>query len=93
MSEEAHAARDLAEAIEHLETLRLFDMNVQGCEMRLTWSNGSALGGYSELSQAISEIVSEGWYALKLEAIRRAEWRVDQARQKLRSALTVSGGA
>jgi hypothetical protein len=56
--------------------------------MFLTWSNGSALGGYKEMAKAISEIVSEGWFALKEEAIRRAEAQVAIARAALRQQLS-----
>lgn len=88
MSQEVWKLRALVEAIDHLETLKLFQMNVQGCEMFLTWSNGSALGGYKEIAKAISEIVSEGWFVMKQEAIRRAEARVTEAREALRQQLS-----
>jgi hypothetical protein len=82
-----HAAEEYTRQARHVETLKLFDINVQGSPVNVTWLNGSSLGGYKELREAIGEIVSEGFEALKAEAIRRAEEKLAKAEAELRAAL------
>lgn len=84
---ELHSAYELTRAINEVEALKLFPICAENCEMFLTWSNGSALGGYKELSAAMSIIVSERWSEIRDEAIRRAEVRLEKAREGMRSAL------
>lgn len=81
------AAEEYARVSRYVETLKLFTTPVQGSEVKVEWRNGASLGGYKELSEAIGEIVSEGWEALKAEAVRRAEAKLAKAEEELRSSL------
>lgn len=87
-ADEAYFARRLADAVKDLERLELFQCSAQFDDsLRVTWGSGSALGGYEEMSRAVSVIVSEGWNALRDEAISRAAKKVDAARAELLAAL------
>lgn len=86
-----NAAENYATRARYLDTLRSFDFNVQHSDVRVTWTNGSSCNGYKELSEAISVVVSEGWNALKAEAVRRAEANLAEALEQLQSAVGKSG--
>lgn len=87
MNEELHAAQNLHLAINKVDALKAFSINAGLTEMDLSWGCGSATSGYHELRKAMAEVVSEQWGAIRAEAIRRAEWQLEQARQTMRSAL------
>jgi len=86
-----HAAEEYARRARHVETLKSFDTNVQGGTVILEWENGRCLVGYHELRREMASVVSEGFEAIKAEAIRRAEARLAEAEKELRDAMETSG--
>jgi hypothetical protein len=92
-SAEAIALRHLAEAIDHVEMLKLFTYQVQfQDDVRVTWGTGASCSGYKEMSLAISRIVSEGFDALRTEAITRAEAFIETRRKELAECYEPSAG-
>lgn len=83
MSYESTRLRQLAEAIDRLSVLKSFDYQVRGDQVRVEWQTGASCNGYKEMSHDIAVIVAEGYDALRLEAINRAEQRVAACRQAL----------
>lgn len=88
-AQEEFLAQKLANVIVALRALECFDTSAMGdTSTRVTWVRGSSLGGYKELSEAISVIVSERWNELRDEALTRARKRVDDVRAELLAELS-----
>lgn len=91
-ADQAWKAERLARALRQLEALKLYSCPADFDEsMHLTWTRGSATGGYKELSEAMASIVSARWSELRDAAISACQKCVDDAREDLKASLEDSG--
>lgn len=87
MEDSTYWAERYVEAVRALNAMKMFKINVQHSTVDVGWSQGSACGGYKELSAAISAVVSDRWNELRDEAVARAEAQVQLARKQLSNTL------
>lgn len=81
----------LARALRQLDAMELYDIPADFDDsMHLTWTRGCATAGYTELSDAMSSIVSARWSELRDAAISACRKSVDDAREELRLSLNGS---
>jgi hypothetical protein len=87
-SDEAWKAERLARALRQMEALKMYNCPADFDEsMHLTWTRGSATGGYKELSDAMSAIVAARWSELRDAAIAACQKSIDDVREELRASL------
>ena len=81
---EAALLRTLADKLDNLDSIATFpaDITDPGA-VTVSWTASADHEGYAALSQAIGELVSQHWNALRSQVLKQRETDVQAARQAL----------